>query len=462
MFSTLLRNVNASLPKVALCIIFLSPMVAAETFYVGGAGANNANPGTAGQPWATLQHAADNVAPGDNVIVRAGTYQGFHMTTSGTAGNQITFSGESGAIINQVNGVTLDGINLELVSYVTIEGFELQGTGNDATSRAGIRVVGDGFSGSADFSQGVIIRDNIASNWGRWGILTGFADDLLIENNVTSGSIDEHGIYVSNSGDRPTIRYNTISNNNANGIHLNGDIFTGNDALPEVDGIISEAMIIGNTIYGNGDAGGSGINGDGLQDSYIANNLLYDNHASGISLYQIDGGGAATGNTIVNNTIINASDARWVINLRNGATGTTIFNNILYNLNTSTFRGAITALEGSEVGLMSDFNLVDSRFQTQEAAAFDLATWQGLGFDLNSQAINLTEMQALFANYAGNNFSLSETSNAIDFGVSMLAGEDAPSDDIELASRPQRSGYDAGAYELGSVISVIFADGFEE
>mgnify|MGYP003418172734 CR=1 FL=1 len=43
-----------------------------------------------------------------------------------------------------------------------------------------------------------------------------------------------------------------------------------------------------------GAGGGSGINGDGLINSVIRNNLLYDNHASGISLYRIDGATGAT------------------------------------------------------------------------------------------------------------------------------------------------------------------------
>jgi parallel beta-helix repeat protein len=93
-------------------------------------------------------------------------------------------------------------------------------------------VVGDGDIQANNFSHHVTIRNNTASNWGRWGILTGFVDDVLIERNTMSGSVLEHGIYVSNSGDRPIVRYNHIFNNRANGIHLNGDIDTGDTSLP--------------------------------------------------------------------------------------------------------------------------------------------------------------------------------------------------------------------------------------
>src|SRR5690606_4989498 len=130
------------------------------------------------------------------------------------------------------------------------------------------------------------------------GILTGFCDDLVIENNVTSRSAVEHGIYVSNSGDRPVIRRNTSWGNRANGSHMNGDTEMGGD------GVISEALVEGNLIYGNGQGGGgSGINMDGVRDSIIRNNLIHSSHASGISLYRIDGGAPSSGNRVLNNTV---------------------------------------------------------------------------------------------------------------------------------------------------------------
>ena len=113
-------------------------------------------------------------------------------------------------------------------------------------------------------------------------------NDLVIERNTFSGAVEQHGIYVGNSGDRPIIRYNNIFNNQLNGIHVNGDIDSGDTSLPGVDEVITGARIEGNIIHGNGFGGGSGINCDGSVNAVIFNNLLYDNHASGISLYRID------------------------------------------------------------------------------------------------------------------------------------------------------------------------------
>ena len=52
------------------------------------------------------------------------------------------------------------------------------------------------------------------------------------------------------------------------------------------DGIISFALIENNVIYENGaSTAAPRINVDGVDDSVIRNNLLYNNHAFGISLF---------------------------------------------------------------------------------------------------------------------------------------------------------------------------------
>ncbi len=112
-------------------------------------------------------------------------------------------------------------------------------------------------------SNHVIVRNNITDRNGTWGIFSSFADDLLIENNTTSNSGSQHGIYTSNSGDRPVIRNNRVFGNYMCGIHMNGDASMGGD------GIISSALVENNIIYDNGRGGGSGINCDGVQDSVI-------------------------------------------------------------------------------------------------------------------------------------------------------------------------------------------------
>jgi hypothetical protein len=106
------------------------------------------------------------------------------------------------------------------------------------------------------------------------------------------------------------------------GIQINADESQGGD------GISTDPEIYGNIIYENGLGGGAGINLDGVQGALIYNNLLYQNHATGISLFQEDGAEPSIDADIVYNTIINASDARWCILAVNGSTGAQVYNNI--------------------------------------------------------------------------------------------------------------------------------------
>jgi parallel beta helix pectate lyase-like protein/List-Bact-rpt repeat protein len=391
-----------------------------RTFYVDPAG-NDSAAGSATQPWRTLQKAANTVRAGDLVIVRAGHYAGLYLTTSGTATDPITFHGEPGAIVDTQNPTTQDGINLEGASYVIVEGFTVTGV-----PRAGIRSV---------VNQHVIIRNNTGDLNGRWGILTGFSDDILIENNVMSRSQAEHGIYVSNSGDRPVIRRNVVFSNRANGIHMNGDVSQGGD------GIISGALVEDNTIYDNGLGGGSGINCDGVQSSVFRNNLLYNNHASGISLYQIDAAQPARDNQILNNTIVMANDARWAINIQNASTGNMLRNNILFNQ--QSFRGSVAISADSLSGFVSDTNVVMDRFSVDGGdTRIGLAAWRAAtGQDQSSIIATPAE---LFVNFAGNDYHLSATSPARDAGMTLATVPD----DLEGAPRPQGPASDIGAYEF--------------
>lgn len=170
-----------------LFLSMVSPATAA-VYYVKNGGSDGASGLSIATAWATLNHAADQVDPGDTVHVLDGAYQGFDLRRSGTAGNPITFVADGANVrITSDNGVTPDGINIEDAAHVVIDGFIV-----DNRTRAGIR---------AAVAEFITIRNCRAGFNGRWGILTGFVDDVLIENNEMHHSIAEHGIYASNSGE---------------------------------------------------------------------------------------------------------------------------------------------------------------------------------------------------------------------------------------------------------------------
>ncbi len=407
---------------VALGILAATAPAAADTYFVATTGSDRGD-GSAARPWKSLQRAADHdLRAGDVVVVRPGRYAGFDFRGSGSADAPIRFLADRDVTVSGRNENTPDGINLEGVRHVHIENFTITGA-----PRAGIRAVD---------CQDVVIRNNRARDNGRWGVFTGFCDDLVVEHNELSGSDDEHGVYHSNSADRPTIRNNLIFGNSKNGIHLNGDASMGGD------GVISNALIEGNVIYGNGQRGGGAINADGLHDSVIRNNLIYDNHASGITLYKIDGKTGPRGNVVANNTIVMPADkTRFALLVRAASGQNVAVNNILVNLHRR--KGSITLFPDSRPEhIRSDYNVVVDRFTVNdERSLMDLAAWrEHTGNDAHSI---LAGPDDLFVDWRAGDFRPAPASPAVDRGTL----EHAHATDIAGNPRPTGDGVDIGAFE---------------
>ncbi len=412
-------------------ILFLAKSISSQTtYYVSSSGDDENNGLSVNSAFETLQYAADMVSAGDSVLVLEGTYSGFDLRTNGTPSAPIVFKAmDENVIIDLPNPVTNDGINIESADWVVVDGFNVVNQ-----PRAGIRIV------TSDF---VIIRNNTCTENYKWGIFTGFTDDILIENNICSYSEDEHGIYVSNSSDRPIIINNRSFNNSGCGIHMNGDISMGGD------GIISNAIVAGNILHDNGVAGGSAINMDGVQNSKIFNNLIYNNYSTGIAMYQIDGAEGSKNNKVYNNTIVNPEVTRWNIIAVNGSTGNTLYNNIL--INHHSFRGSISIDESSSENFVSDYNILEDRLSDDDGNSnMSFSEWQALGYDLHSVIAEPEE--EIFVNHSSGDYHLIEDSQPVDIGTSLVSSIVA--EDLDNISRPQENGLDIGAYEFAGPTGV--------
>ena len=405
--------------------------VLAATYYVAPNGNNN-NPGTAIQPWATLQKAVDAVAPGDVIIVRAGTYAGCRIGKSGIANSPITLKADAGArpLINSLASTNRHQSLIEIenfdlrVSYWVIDGFEISGA-----PRHGVDIR------NADYItvQNCFSHNNGSTSVRGDGIFLGFSERPTLQFNELSFN-SEHGLYHSNSADYPTIRGNRLHHNTNAGIHINGDLSQGGD------GVISFGLIEKNVIWENGAGGGSGINCDGLSDSVIRNNLLFANRASGISLYAIDAAAGASRNQVLHNTIIQAASGRWCLNIpaSDGVaspTGNVVKNNIFIHPGT---RGSVTTYSPS--ALQSDYNIVVNRFSQDDGNTFiTLSAWQAAGQDQHSI---VSTPETLFVDVANNNYRLKTGSPALNAGTSVAVTEDA-----DGVPRPQGFAADIGCYE---------------
>jgi hypothetical protein len=120
--------------------------------------------GTTVNPYRGLQAAADAARPGDVFHVAAGAYEGFTITTSGTATRPIAFVGPS------TGEAVVDG---------------------SGTDREVIAI------GSYDTPTGYVIVRNLVIQNGRWGIDAQRTHDIVIEDN-TIRDVD-FGVYNATS-----------------------------------------------------------------------------------------------------------------------------------------------------------------------------------------------------------------------------------------------------------------------
>jgi hypothetical protein len=184
-----------------------------------------------------------------------------------------------------------------------------------------------------------------------------------------------------------------------------------------------------------------------VTDSLSRNNLLYNNHASGISVYQIDGGSGSQNNRLLNNTIIMPADGRWGINIPDpDDTGNRIYNNIIFSYHS--WRGSILIPEPDLGGFESDYNVLVNCLSVDSGnSTIGLAAWQALGYDRHSLIATPAE---LFVDPAAGDYRLKAGSPAIDAGVFRV---DVPAD-LTGQPRPGGAGFDIGAYEFRPALAL--------
>lgn len=392
-------------------------------WYVSTAG-NDANACSQASPCRQITKALTLVRAGDTIFVADGSYNAFTVVSlSGTATNPIVLSalGQNANIL-PVSGVR-DTIFVTFSSYIVVDGLH-----SFNANRAAVRI---------DNSPNVTVQNGVFGNNATWGIFTDFSDHLLIQNNECYGSLTQHGIYVSNSGDWPVVRGNRLHDNAGAGLQLNADATQGGD------GIITGAVLENNVIYNNGSAGGSAINLDGVQYSTIRNNLLYNNHASGIAMFRIDGAQGPVGNLVYNNTINMASDGRWALRIDSSVGTNTIRDNILYNSNPN--HGGIDFTNATDVAATnSAYNIFGGgnwAVTPDDGSTFyTLSQWQVLSHEQHSFVATLS---SLFVNPSASDYHLLGTSPAVDAGQTLAA---VPTD-LEGRPRPEGASSDIGCYE---------------
>ncbi len=267
-----LRSTALALALVALAMICPSPsaMAAGLSYYVSTTGNDN-NPGTLGSPWRTIQHAANTVAAGATVFVRAGVYnEHINVPISGNAtAGYTTFQNYPGetAIVDGTGLAVPNGqyglFNITGQSYVIISGFEIRNYKTSSTKYVpvGIYIYGAG-------SNLQILNNHIHD----------------IQTSAKGCNANALGLAVYGTQAPASINNLTISNNEID--HLK----TGCSETISMDGNVQNFVVTNNLIHDNNNIGIDAIGFEGVapagsmcgadpcdraRDGLIAENTVY-------------------------------------------------------------------------------------------------------------------------------------------------------------------------------------------
>jgi parallel beta-helix repeat protein len=228
---------------------------------------------------------ADNVAgflraakPGDTFLLSDGAYPGGIYVSDKPATQLLPITVKAvvagKAILQGSSPTRVDALATLRCPYWRFEGLTFQGA-----ARAGLQI------GSSDHT---VVTSCVSRLNGVQGILAS-GNYGTIEDTECSQSGEQHGVYVTGATKGWRVRRCRFYRNAGNGIQFNNQ---------GSGGVVSDALVQDCSIWGNGRAGGAGINLIGVTNSRILNNSIHDNLASGIAL-----SGGSNGNLLHQNFI---------------------------------------------------------------------------------------------------------------------------------------------------------------
>ena len=421
-----------------------------HAYFVSANNGNDNNSGSMTQPFKTIQKAANSVAAGDTVNIKAGNYnERVVLTTSGNQSAPILFQAiEQGVVLDgtnivwnppngtnpnnglfdmyAVNFIQINGLKIINASYA---GFFMENCTNIQISDCQTNNTVSSGIGVWDCSAVIIEKNKIqkaCNGGGQESITLVNTNNSEVRYNEVSnnigGTLGGEGIDIKQGSHHVKVHHNSIH-------HMNNRVGLYIDAY---DAYTHDIDVFNNRVHNCSESGiaiaseGGGL----LKNIRIFNNLSYNNLYGGI---EIGGWTTVVGTTqtpiqivkIINNTCFQNSDG---INIDNAYAENIIIRNNIFSQNTG-LQLVIGATPTTQLSIEN--NIIDGNY----------------GIAGNNPILQ----SPLFLDSSADNFHLQQTSPAIDAGLN----SDAPSFDFD---DNLRTTVDIGAYEYQVF---IFKNGFE-
>jgi parallel beta-helix repeat protein len=423
----------------------LEVKITGKIWYVSEAGSDRNDGSSEEQAFKTIQKGADQLEPGDTVLVMNGTYSNadpnsnvVRLARPGTDKAWVAlmaYPGHSPKL--RVRNWAGIGVN---ASYVLVQGFNLEGNRDEVTLEYALSernnlnnpiTSGNCIGVVSEFDQQlpahhVIIRGNTVSKCPGGGIYTYSADYVTVEDNVISGN----AFYApyANSGLSFYQNWNSDSSTATKIIARRNIIFDNRNFVP--------------FYFSNTDPAKRVItDGNGI----IVDDTRNTQNNSTLGVY--------TGRTLIENNIVFENGARGIhvyssdhVDIRHNTT----YQN---SIQSETPEGELSAIESSDVQVFNNIAVArsDRPSVTRYGSATEKASqvfernliFGGNKFDADASK-NLVGVDPRFVDIDAKNFRVQQNSPAIDTGDSSRSS----TEDVVQVARPLGVGVDLGAFEI--------------
>lgn len=386
------------------------------TYYVATSGSNSGN-GSASSPWKTISKAMQaNLKPGDEVVVKAGTYnESVRIGKSGNANDYITVRSETPGAAKIVSKDTF-GVHIQ-GDYVKLDGFNISGA-----KASGI---------AANLVHHVEITDNNVHDNLRHGISVSRSEFVTVEGNVTHGNAST-GFYSGISIFHPE---NVSGDGSSKGFRI---IVRGNISYDNVTK--SGPHSDGNGIILDDFRHTKGQGKEWMYSSLVENNLVYSNGGKGVQVAWSDNV-TVRNNTAWGNNVDTKKSGTWHGELSNmNSSNNTWVNNIA--VANPKLTGENTAIDNTSFSGYKNSGNVWKNNLTYNGTSGDASVRStGSNGGLSASDGNLLGVNPKFISAPGN-FELSSGSPAIDAGTKAYGYYS-----VSLDSGTRVGVIDIGAYE---------------